>query len=218
LCFIDFPKLELAVAREIYKAQKSGRYNAKCDKNPPMQEKVVVGKVRDAHGLKGELFIVVFAKVADWMEKLVTFDLVRKEMVDGKLEEVRHAFTVKRVKPHKNGLILNPNEMEDRTAAEKFAGATFEIPAELLISEEGETIYLKEIEGFTVFDGENEVGPITGFTSNGRQDILEVESEYGEALIPLVPEMLSKLDFKNKKVFMNLPQGLIPTEPQPGGQ
>ncbi len=175
-----------------------------------MQEKVVVGKVRDAHGLKGELFIVLFAKVADWLAKLETFDLVRKELIEGKLQEVRHSFTVKRVKPHKNGLILNPNEMDDRTKAESFRGAIFEIPAELLVSEEGETIYLKEIEGFTVYDGESEVGPITGFTSNGRQDILEVKSANGEALIPLVPEMLSKLDFKNKKVFMNLPQGLLP--------
>lgn len=208
--FINFPKLELAVAREVYKVQKSGRYNAKCDKSPLMQEKVVVGKVRDAHGLKGELFIVLFAKVADWLSKLETFDLIRKEMVEGKLQEVRHSFTVKRVKPHKNGLILNPNEMEDRTAAESFAGAVFEIPAELLKSEEGETIYLKEIDGFMVFDGDLEVGPITGFSSNGPQDLLQVKSANGEALIPLVPELINKLDFKNKRIMMSLPQGLLP--------
>ncbi len=175
-----------------------------------MQNKTTVGKVRDAHGLKGELFIVLFAKVADWLSKLETFDLIRKELVDGKIEEVRHSFTVKRVKPHKNGLILNPNEMEDRTQAEGFAGATFEIPSELLVSEEGETIYLKEIEGFTVFDGKTEVGPITGFSSNGAQDLLKVKSSGGEAEIPFVPEMINKLDFKNKRVMMDLPQGLLP--------
>lgn len=175
-----------------------------------MQQKITVGKVRDAHGLKGELFIILFAKVADWLAQLESFDLVRKELVEGKLQEVRHTFTVKRVKPHKNGLILNPKEIDNRTQAESFAGALFEIPASLLTSKEGETIYLKEIEGFTVYDGEKEVGPIIGFSSNGPQDLLEVKAEKGEALIPLIPEFIGRLDFKNKRVVMSLPQGLIP--------
>ncbi len=174
---------------------------------------IAVGKVRDAHGLKGELFIVVFAKVADWSTALKNFDLVRKETVDGKLQEVRYSFTVKRLKPHKNGLIVKPVEIEDRTQAEAFQGAIFEISAELLVSAEGETIFLSEIQGFTVFDGETEIGPIESFASNGPQDILKVPSAYGEALIPLVPEFVTKLDFKNRRLIMNLPEGLIP-EPQ----
>ncbi len=178
--------------------------------NTSPQNTVTVGKVRDAHGLKGELFIVVFAKTADWVDKLENFVLIRKETVDKKLVEVRHTFTVKRAKPHKKGLIIDSKEMADRTAAEGFRGAIFEIPKELLISNEGETIFLKEIEGFTVFDGESEVGPITGFASNGAQDILEVASANGEALIPLIPEFLTKLDFKNKRLMMNIPTGLLP--------
>jgi len=171
---------------------------------------LAVGKVRDAHGLKGELFVVLFAKRADWIDQFQHFDLVRKELIEGKLEEVRHRFHVKRVKTHKQGLIVNPVEIQDRTAAESFQGAIFEIPTELLVSKEGETIYLREIEGFTVFNGEQEVGPVVGFLSNGPQDLLKVSSATGEALIPLVSEFVQQLDFKNKRLLMNLPEGLIP--------
>src|SRR5215204_1518205 len=85
---LGFRSLELAVATgtqasnpKFTEPKSLWPHNAKCDKPPVMQKYTVVGKVRDAHGLKGELFIVVFAKVADWMAKLQTFDLVRKEMV-----------------------------------------------------------------------------------------------------------------------------------------
>lgn len=178
---------------------------------------VTVGKVRDAHGLKGELFIVLFAKKADWSEGLKQLTLLQKQKViqnsdkPEAWEEFRRIFTVKRIKPHKLGLIVKVDEINDRTEAEKFRGAVLEIPAELLISNEGETIFLKEIEGFVVFDGEVEVGPIVGFTSNGPQDILEVKTSQGDALVPFVPQFLNKLDFKNRKLWMTLPEGLLPT-------
>ncbi len=176
-----------------------------------MTSSITVGKIRDAHGLKGELFVVLFAKRADWSERLNEFQLTRKEQIDGKWVEVAHSFHVKRIKPHKNGLILKPLELDDRTAAESFRGATFEIPLELLTSSEGETIFLKEIDGFLVVNHDIELGPIVGFSSNGSQDILQVNTLHGEALIPLIPEFVESLDFKNKKVLMKLPEGLVPT-------
>jgi 16S rRNA processing protein RimM len=172
-----------------------------------------VGKVRDAHGLKGELFVIVFAKKADWAEKLTRFTLVWREKVDGQWVAVQRTFAVDRIKPHKVGLIVRCEELLDRSSAEFFAGAAFQIPNEMLISAPGERIYLKEVEGFTVVTKEGAVGPIRSFSNNGAQDLLVVEmSENKFAEIPFVKEFIQSIDYDAKEVNMELPPGLLDSE------
>ncbi|MGE3973204.1 MAG: ribosome maturation factor RimM [Bdellovibrionales bacterium] len=172
-----------------------------------------VGKVRDAHGLKGELFIIVFAKKADWAEKLSRFVLVWREQVEGQWVPVWRSFNVDRLKPHKVGLILRTKELENRTDAEFFAGAAFQIPSDCLVSQPGERIYLKEIEGFTVTTAEGEVGPVRSFSSNGAQDLLVVERSSDQFVeIPFVKDFIKSIDYKARVINMDLPSGLIDSE------
>ena len=54
------------------------------------------------------------------------------------------------------------------------------------------------------------------FSSNGVQDLLviekreEKEKAYKRYEVPFVEDFIEKIDFKEKKIFMNLPEGLIP--------
>jgi 16S rRNA processing protein RimM len=177
---------------------------------------ITVGKVRDAHGLKGELFIILFAGEATWAEELKTATLVRKERVkskDGTFQNVEKTYTfpITRFKPHKNGLIMKVDGIENRTDAEAYAGSLFQVSNEHLTSEPGEKIFLREIEGFEVFENEKVIGKIVGFSSNGAQDLIVVKSDEAEPFeIPLVPDFIENLNFKNKKILMKLPEGLVP--------
>jgi 16S rRNA processing protein RimM len=175
---------------------------------------ITVGKVRDAHGLKGELFIILFAGQADWIDSLTTATLVRNERVKvgttEKTEPKSYSFPVKRFKVHKKGLILKLDGIADRTEAESFGGALLQIPNEYLESKPGEKIFLKEIEGFEVEDKKlGVVGKVAGFSSNGAQDLLIVQSATAASEVPLVPEFIETLDFKNRRLKMDLPEGLI---------
>jgi 16S rRNA processing protein RimM len=178
---------------------------------------VTVGKVRDAHGLKGELFIILFSGEAAWAEELKTATLVRRERVkkpDGTeiTEDKTYSFPIKRFKAHKKGLILKVDGIDTRTEAEGFSGALFQIENENLISEPGEKIFLKEIEGFDVTDKRlGRLGKITGFSTNNAQDLIVVGMEQGTVEIPLVPEFIVALNFKTKTLAMDLPEGLVPT-------
>ena len=158
------------------------------------------GWVRDAHGLKGELYIQLFAKRADWLNSFKEFWL---ETASG-----RQSFTVDRAKPHKDGLIVKSKIIIDRTQAEGLKGAAFLIPADYLKANPGETIYLKEIEGFTVQNGNVQIGSIVGFATNGVQDLLTVKTNKKEILIPFVEAFIRQIDFDNRVVFMELPEGL----------
>jgi len=170
---------------------------------------VTVGKVRDAHGLKGELFIILFSKESAWSEKLEEFVLLRREKVENKTLDVPHRFSVKRLKNHKVGLILRPEELSDRTQAEGFRGALFQIPESLLVADEGDGIFLKEIENFEVRADGKTLGPIIGFSSNGPQDIIQVKTKDGVVEILLVKEFIESIDYEGKVIEMKLPDGFL---------
>ncbi|MGZ5279811.1 MAG: ribosome maturation factor RimM, partial [Pseudobdellovibrionaceae bacterium] len=89
-------------------------------------------------------------------------------------------------------------------------GQIFSIPEDLLESEEGDTIYLSEIQNFSIVNTQGEeLGYISGFSSNVAQDLLIVEKKSGgQAEIPFVEDFIVKIHFEEKKIEMNLPEGI----------
>lgn len=168
---------------------------------------VNVGHVSDAFGLKGELYIHLKARQADWLKNLKTLRLIPRsggEPLD---------FRVSSKRVHKNGLVVRAETLIDRTGAELLIGSEVEIPQEYLVSEPGEKIYLREIAGFHVIDEKlGDLGPVRGFGSNGPQDLLILECQGREVLIPFVEVFIRKLDFENRRVEMTLPDGLVDLE------
>lgn len=156
-----------------------------------------VGKVKDAHSLKGELFILIFSGETAWIKKLKNFKLNSA------------LYNVEKVKPHKNGLILKAAEIQDRTQAEALKGQAFSIPTDLLVSQKGEVIYLSEILQFQVYDRDQLLGPVESISSNGAQDLLVIQYAKKEIEIPFVAEFIEKIDYEKKIILMKLPSGLI---------
>ncbi|WP_413291416.1 ribosome maturation factor RimM [Bdellovibrio sp. HCB337] len=170
-------------------------------------EMKLVGKVKDAHGLRGELYILVFAGEASWIKKLKNFEL-RSPRTE---ESVAH--TVEKIKPFKQGFILKTPLLNDRNAAEAVKGFEFHIPADIFVSKPGETIYLNEILNFVVKNpAQDTIGTIKAFSSNGAQDLLVVETKKGKVEIPFVEAFIKKIDFKHQSVVMDLPEGILDLE------
>ncbi len=174
-----------------------------------MMELVTVGKIKDSHGLKGELFVALFAGEAPWLPEIKKFTLEYKS--PNKEDHTLHReFVIRSVRPHKKGLIIQTEEITDRTQADKYIGAVFQIPKKLTVSRAGENIFLGEIEGFTVQDEDlGNIGVITAFSSNGVQDLLIVTSEEDEYQIPLVKDFLIEIVWHEKKLLMKLPDGIL---------
>ncbi len=166
-------------------------------------ENYKAGWVKDAHGLKGELYVQLFAKKADWLASFKEFTLQKKT------GEFISTYKVDLAKPHRDGLIVRTSQIKDRTQAETLKGATFLIPNSYLQAKPGEQIYLQQVQGFTVKNGEKIVGTIESFSTNGAQDLLNVKTATGEALIPFVSAFLKQIDFDNRVVIMELPEGLL---------
>ena len=168
-----------------------------------------VGKVREAHGLKGDLYVVIFSGEISWAKRMKTFKLKLK----AEDAESAASFTVERVKPFKKGFIVKAAEVADRTAAEGLEHQEFFIEEDLLVSKPGETIFLSEIKNFMVKNTEQEnIGEIVAFSSNGAQDLLVVQVGTKQVEIPFVDAFIKKIDFKHRSVVMDLPPGLLDIE------
>lgn len=186
-----------------------------------------VGRVKDAHGLKGEIWVVLFAGQADWLDDLKTdsqFSLSTVEDVDGKSDGEFQKYALKGVRAHKNGLILQSPSIVDRTAAEKLKGQFLVIPEDYLVGEEGADLFLSEIEGFAVFAATESgapraIGKVVAFAHNGGHDSLVVELVANavpgadvaelEVEIPFVDEMVAHIDMDQKTITMKFPEGLL---------
>ena len=167
-----------------------------------------VGWISSAHGIRGESFVRLYAGTSDWHNGVKSLSLLLK--ASAALKD----FSVQKIAPHKDGLIVKFTEIRDRSQAEAIARSGVYISEDLLRSPEGEPVFLKQIEGFEVVDKDGvSLGKISGFASNGPQDLLRVTTpEAKEALVPLVDAFLVHIDFDKQQVTMDLPPGLFSLE------
>lgn len=164
----------------------------------------LVGKIKDAQGLKGEVYVLIFSGEMEWKSKLRSILLSTEET-----PEQGQEFEVTKAQNHKTGLILKLKGIENRNQSEELKGKLLFISSEHFVSKKGERIFLNEILGFQVFDGDRAVGEIVQFSSNGPQDLLVIEQNQKKYDIPFVEAFLVEIDFKNRIVKMNLPEGLL---------
>ncbi|MCB9026796.1 MAG: 16S rRNA processing protein RimM [Bdellovibrionaceae bacterium] len=164
-----------------------------------------VGRVKEAHGLRGDLYIKLRSKRADWLEQLDRLILSESETPLN-----LNTFRLKKKKFFREGLLVQVEEIKDRTSAEKCRGLYMLIPTSYLMTSNEKDFYLYEVQGFEVIDKTLlSIGNITGFGSNGAQDLLEVTGPFGKVDILFIYEFIERISFDEKKIYMNLPLGMV---------
>jgi 16S rRNA processing protein RimM len=163
-----------------------------------------IGKIAKAQGIKGEVFVYLLAKEAAWLDGLETMFLCLKDWA---------AYKVERARFHKQGLIVKLEGIDTRNQAEELKNVEVGIDPELLVSAEGESIYLEEVLGFKVIDKSlGDIGVIEEFSSNGAQDLLVISKDKKRWEVPFVDEFIVDIDWDKKSINLDLPEGLLSDE------
>ena len=162
------------------------------------KSQTLVGKVLDAHGIKGDIYCFVFSGDASWVAKL-------KEIY---LNE--NKFIINRAKPFKKGFIASLAAVDNRNRAEELKGAEVRVASSVFTSQPGEAFYLVELLNYIVKDKVlGVVGTIESFSSNGIQDLLVVTANGKKCEIPFVKEFVLFIDHDKRVIEMSLPEGLV---------
>jgi len=93
--------------------------------------------------------------------------------------------------------------------AEKYVGAEIQIPASDLSPPKEGWFYTFQLKGCRVFAANGDyIGTITDVLDLGGPEILKVDRENNETLIPFAQSYLIKIDVNEKRIDVDLPEGL----------
>lgn len=147
-----------------------------------MKDYIVVGKIFNVHGIKGEL------KVFPLTDDINRFKKLKKCFI--KKEE----YNVSMARINKNNIILKLDEINDRTEAEKFKNQYIEILREDSVDlEEGE-YFIEDLKGLKVLNQEGkEIGVMVDVLTSAAVDIYVFKIDGKEQMLPAVKENIIEI-------------------------
>ena len=126
------------------------------------------------------------------------------------INKVLTPFFVEKVVCSGDKFFVTIQDIKTVEAASTLTGKEVYLPLEMLPKLTGKQFYYHEIKGFTLVDDEKgELGPISDVIEYPTQAILQVFKDKKEILIPILDEVIQKVDRKAKKLFIKAPEGLI---------
>ena len=161
-----------------------------------------LGYVIKPHGLKGDVSIFIDADNPQAYRNL--------ESVLIQQDNQLIPFFISRIKISGEKAILNLEDSNNIESAQLLKGSTLYLPLSALPELSDDQFYFHEIIGYVVQD-ENlgEIGQVITVYDAGPQDLLAIDHKNKEVLLPINDKTVSKVDKIKKKIFVNMPDGLI---------
>ena len=98
---------------------------------------------------------------------------------------------------HGKTLVAQLPDCPDRNAAEKLKGLLVAVPRSSLPKQDGDEYYWSDLIGLTVINEAGEpMGKVTNLLETGANDVLCVQGNDSEILIPFVASAIRQVDLK----------------------
>jgi 16S rRNA processing protein RimM len=160
---------------------------------------VAVGRVARAHGVQGEVAVLVLSEVEDRFAPGATLWLE-----DGR------ALTVESSTPHRGRLLVRFREVRNREQAEGLQRALLVVPESSSPSLPEGSWWDHQIEGCAVeTDRGRALGTVREVIHTAANDVWSVVSEDGvETLVPVLNDVLASVDVAAKRIVVREIEGL----------
>jgi len=170
----------------------------------PAQELIRrVGRLGKAHGTKGEVILLPESDFLPWLCR-------RKHLLLYSGRQWFH-WSVRSTRRRGEVLLLQLQEVEDRTRAETFAGWTVHVwESEAREALEPDTYYHSDLVGLEVYEKEQHLGRVRTVLEMPAHPLLEVQRPQGNTfLVPFTRMHVPELDLEQKWLRVALPEGLL---------
>jgi 16S rRNA processing protein RimM len=167
------------------------------------EECFYLGKIAKKFSFKGEVLIYLDTDEPELYENMESvFVDFNKNLVP---------FFIENSSLHKNDFLrVQFEDVDSEEEADTLLGCEVYLPLNMLPKLEGNQFYFHEVIGFEIEDKRLGVfGKIVSINDTTAQPLFEVLNGNVEILIPMIDQFLVKIDRENKKVIMDLPEGLI---------
>ncbi|MEL7646725.1 MAG: ribosome maturation factor RimM [Sedimentibacter sp.] len=165
-----------------------------------MKEYIKVGKIVNTHGVKG---CVKCIPLTDDMERFEELDHVFTEK-DGRKRKISNVWE------RKGMVYLQLEDIDDMDTAESFQNTYISILEDQLKKLPDDSYYLFDLEGMDVYSTDGEyIGKISVVYQTGANDVYEVSLKDKSWLIPAVKEVVKEVNVKEKKMVIQVIEGLL---------
>ena len=161
------------------------------------REWVVVGRVRSARGVRGQLRVEV---MSDYPERFAPGQVL---FIDGR------AFRVERSALFKGDMILKLEGVDSRDRAETLKGCELTVPAESLSPLPQGRYYHYHLVGMDVHTKDGRfLGKLAEVLPTGGTDVYVVRAGGKELLLPALDDVVLEVDIDNRRMTVEVPPGL----------
>ena len=162
-----------------------------------------LGKVAKKFSFKGEVLVYLDTDEPELYENM--------ESVFVECNNNLVPFFIESSSLHKNDFLrIRFEDMTTEEEADTIMGNAIYLPLKMLPKLTGNKFYFHEVIGFEIEDKRVGVfGKIVSINDTTAQPLFEVLNGEVEMLIPMIDHFIVKIDRENKKVIMDLPEGLV---------
>lgn len=161
-----------------------------------------LGRIAKTHGLKGELTIKIDADNPAAYLKVKCFFL--------EINKVLTPFFIKSITFNNDKFFVGFQDIEDIDKASHLVGSSVYLPITMLPKLDSKHFYYHEVKNYTVIDSSyGELGKINQIIEYPTQAIIQVMVNGKEVLIPIIDNVIQKVDRDEEKLYIKAPEGLI---------
>jgi 16S rRNA processing protein RimM len=123
---------------------------------------------------------------------------------------LRRELRIEELWPHKGHLVLKFEAIASISEAAALVGCELQVPAGERSRLESGWVYVSDLVGCAVFDGDREIGQVRDVQFGaGEAPLLIVKAGSNEYEIPFAEAYLTGSDLEHKKIRMKLPEGML---------
>jgi len=163
---------------------------------------IPLGEIVATHGIEGWL------RVKPYNRRSTTLSSIATVFVDK--DNVRSAYLLQTSKTHKGLFLIKLRGIDEIGAAKQCVGAILSVAEEALEPLGPGEYYYYQVLGLDAFDIEGRwIGRIAQIWSKEGGDLYVIRGSEKEYLIPVVKEIIEKIDLPAGRITINPPAGLL---------
>lgn len=161
---------------------------------------IEIGKISSAHGLKGTF------KIERYIDNIDEFENFNSIFVFGYPD----AFEVQNVTIKKQSVYIKLDGIDDINSVENIIGCSIYVNRDELRDLDKDQFFHNDLIGLDVIYNSKKIGVVKDIINGVNQDIIVVEHNNDEALIPFVKQFVEDVSKDDGFIKINTIEGLIP--------
>ena len=167
-----------------------------------MLEYLSIGQIINTHGLRGAV------KVYPLTDDISRFEKLKEVYVEENDGIVK--YKVESVKFLSSTVSVKLKGVDSEEAANKLRGSYIKVDRKSAVKLPKDTYFICDLIDLGVYDEKGLLlGTVKDVLQTGSNDVYVIQSSGKDILIPALKDIVKKIDLENKKILVEMPEGLI---------